>query len=127
MEPSASTERPAVVSWIKVYSGVLAVLYLLATPLLLVLMSSEKVPAEDIPVLAAMKVLVAVIMVGCGLLFGAMLFLPRSKFTWIYGIVVIALGFGSLCILPFSIALLIFWIKQETKDYYYPRPSDPMH
>ena len=37
--------------------------------------------------------------------------------AWVYGIVVIALGIATCYFFPFSIPLLIFWIKPEVKAY----------
>jgi len=51
------------------------------------------------------------------LLYAAAPFLPRSKFAWIYGFATIGLGLTSCCTLPFSIALLIQWLKPEVRAY----------
>ena len=40
----------------------------------------------------------------------AAIFLPPRPWVWIYDLVLIAIGFMSCCILPFSVALLIFWL-----------------
>lgn len=45
-------------------------------------------------------------------------FLPRRKWVWIYDLVMICLGFTSCCTLPACIALLIFWIKPETRLHF---------
>ena len=51
------------------------------------------------------------------------LILPRKPFHWVLGIILIAfnlipLGFSSCILLPSAIALLIFWLKPETKTYF---------
>jgi len=45
-------------------------------------------------------------------------FFPKKPWAWIYGIVMICIGMTSACTLPASIALLIFWLKPETKQYF---------
>jgi len=52
-----------------------------------------------------------------GLLYLVGLVLPRKSFTWIYGIVMIAISFTSCCFVPATVPLLIFWLKPETKAY----------
>ena len=42
---------------------------------------------------------------------------PRPA-SWIFGIVLIALGMTSVCFLPFVLPLLIFWLKPETQIYF---------
>jgi hypothetical protein len=46
-----------------------------------------------------------------------LLFSPRP-WTWVYSLVLICLGLTSPCFLPFSIPLMIFWLKPEAKAYY---------
>ena len=53
-------------------------------------------------------------MIGCGL----PVILPRRKSTWIYALIVIALGLTSACTIFFSVPLLIFWLKEDVKRYY---------
>jgi len=50
--------------------------------------------------------------------FAAGPFLPREPWAWIFGLVLICIGLGSACCLPFTIPLLIFWLKPETKSYF---------
>ena len=45
-------------------------------------------------------------------------FLPKVPWVWVYGIVMIAIGMTSLCCLPATIPLLIFWIKPEARQYF---------
>ena len=44
---------------------------------------------------------------------------PKNRFGWIYGIVLIAIGLTSGCTIMFSIPLLIFWlINKDLKQFY---------
>jgi hypothetical protein len=49
-------------------------------------------------------------------LFGV--FASRSKFGWIWGIVLIAIGLTSCCTLPVTIPLLIYWLKEDNKVWH---------
>ncbi|MGI8556103.1 MAG: hypothetical protein ACR2LT_07085 [Pyrinomonadaceae bacterium] len=42
---------------------------------------------------------------------------PRPA-SWILGIVLIALGMTSLCLVPFTLPLLFFWLKPQTRNYF---------
>ena len=44
--------------------------------------------------------------------------LPRERWAWIVGVVLIGIGMTSLCCLPVAIPLLLGWLKPETKAYY---------
>ena len=48
---------------------------------------------------------------------GAAPFLPRKKWAWIYDVILIAFGMGSLW-MPLSIFLLIKFLEPEVKDYF---------
>ncbi|HXG82737.1 MAG TPA: hypothetical protein VNI84_01810 [Pyrinomonadaceae bacterium] len=50
--------------------------------------------------------------------FVVFLFLPRKPYNWIVGIVAMALGMTSCCLLPALIPLLIYWVKPETKVFF---------
>jgi hypothetical protein len=62
------------------------------------------------------------VIIGAAIVFSfpfmAGLVLPRKPWTWMFGIVLMALGMTSICFLPFVAALLIFWIKPETQAYF---------
>ena len=50
--------------------------------------------------------------------FGYGLFLPRAKWAWVYGIILIAIGMGSCCFWPICIPLLIKWIDPNFKAWF---------
>ena len=91
-------------------------LCLLASPVLFVLAGrmhgDEKVGAS---IYAVILLLIGLpLAVACVLPF----FLPRKPWVWIYDLVIICIGMGSCCILPASVALLIYWIKPEAKAWF---------
>lgn len=53
-------------------------------------------------------------------------FLPRRRATWVFGI--IQLAFSLLCscgiCLPLSVPLLIFWCRQDTRDWFDRRETE---
>jgi len=50
--------------------------------------------------------------------FAAGPFLPRCRWAWVFGLILICSGMTSACCLPAAIPLLIWWLKPETKEYY---------
>lgn len=44
--------------------------------------------------------------------------LPPKPASWIFGIVLIALGMMGVCFLPFTLPLIFFWLKPETQKYF---------
>lgn len=62
------------------------------------------------------------IFIGMGVvlfaIYGAAPFLPRRKWAWIVGLVLIVFSMSGACCLPAAIPLLIFWIKPENKVFY---------
>lgn len=60
--------------------------------------------------------------IGLGILlaglYAAAFFLPPKPWTWVYHLVLIGFGMTSCCCLPFSIALLVYWLKPETQAWF---------
>ena len=55
---------------------------------------------------------------GLAGVFGAAPFLPRRPWVWIYDLVLICLGLTSVCCLPATIPLLVYWLKPEAKSWF---------
>ena len=107
---------PPVVKWFKVYAGVMCAIYLLLIAVGgLFLVIPDLAAEED-------SWIMTVVFLAVGLpflaLFGAALFLAPKPWVWIYDIVLICLAFTSCLTLPFCIALLVYWLKPETKAYF---------
>jgi Na+/pantothenate symporter len=45
------------------------------------------------------------------------LFSPRKPWSWVLGVVLLAIGIVGICFLP-SLLMLIFWTKPETRAYF---------
>ncbi|HUP43957.1 MAG TPA: hypothetical protein VM779_00450 [Thermoanaerobaculia bacterium] len=118
--PQIPASAPPVVTWFKVYAGIMCLLYLLVIAGgMFFLLFPDATDGEDAWIAG-----IIFFAIGLPLLvtFGASLFLPPKPWVWIYDIVLICLGFTSCLTLPFCIALLIFWLKPETKVYFGRRP-----
>jgi MFS family permease len=115
------TRPPPVVTWYRVYCVAMTLLYvgcIIAGLLMSVfrdqLADDEMVP-EDWVVLG-----IILIFAGC-LLIGPFLFsffLRPKPWTWVYHLVLICVGLTSVCTLPASIMLLIFWVQPANREYF---------
>jgi hypothetical protein len=117
--PQTHSEQPAAVTWFKVYSGFLCLLYLGVAAMSLFFFLMDPVELE-MSALGAR--LIGVFLLGMGLvLFAAcllpLLFHPRP-WLWTYDLVIICLGMTSACFLPVCIPLLIYWLKPQTKRFF---------
>jgi hypothetical protein len=120
--PAAPTERPGVVAWFTVYAILMAVLYLLFAGFGVTVMVVGPEQFADAETSAGEWSVIAAIILVLGLIFcvpyAIAPFLPRKPGVWIYDLVLIALGLGSVCLWPLTIPLLIFWIKPENKLWF---------
>lgn len=121
-EPSAGgvpDQPPKVVFWFRIYAGALTALYVLCMIASVVFFFlATRMHGEERTAFLVNAVLFFVIglplAIGCALPF----FLPRKPWVWVYDLVIICLGMGSCCILPASVALLIYWINPEAKAWF---------
>ncbi len=121
--PPSSYGTPGVVTWFKVYAALMALVYLLLMGLGIFMIVAgaslegmEELQGDASPIVIG--VLYAIMGFVFAIVFAVGLFLPRKPWGWIMGIVLIALGMTSLCCLPATIPLLIFWLKPEAKAYF---------
>ncbi len=121
------SNRPKVVKWFKVYCWVLAVLYafviLFSIPFFIMSVNPEFMTPEseeEMPPVVAL--LMGILVSGMGLMLLVMslmgVFLRPRPWVWIFSLVMICFGMTSACFLPACIPMLLFWIKQDVKDYY---------
>lgn len=122
-QPSAQRpagKTPGVVVWYRVYCAFLMIVYAALVALGLFIMffpEFAKTPEEALgaKIGGAIYFIVGIIFFIPFLL---SFFFPNKPWVWIYGLVLICVGFTSCCSIPASIALLIFWIRPETKKYF---------
>ena len=105
--------------WYRIYCAVLMVLYLLITVMGIYFTISRpttrEYSSEETFIMGIAYALIGAIFF---ILFTVAILLPRKPYNWIVGIVAIALGMTSCCFLPFTVPLLIYWVKPETKAYF---------
>ena len=120
INPAVSSEAPpAVVTWFKVYTGFMTGLYVLCTlagPL--VMFASTKVGGDEKVGFMIQGAVLMIVGVPLAIAFVLPFFLGRKPWVWIYNLVLICIGMMSCCILPASVALLIYWIKPEAKSWF---------
>ncbi len=126
---SAPVSAPSVVMWFKVYAAAMAVVYLAVAAMgaLLLIYAEDAAGSGGANSTGPFSsetemIFLGVIYLALGLVLAVAFVLPfilgRSKGSWVYSIVLICLGLTSVCLLPATIPLLLFWIKPETKDWY---------
>lgn len=125
MPPAYPPPMPGVWYGYIVYCVLMALLYLLCLGGgVLIIAVADQIAADDPSPGARTEAIVmgSVLAVMGGvlmLMYAIAPLLPRSKGAWIYGFVTIGIGMTSACTLPFCIALLIFWLKAETKAFFH--------
>ncbi len=119
--PGDTPGPPRVWSWYVGYCACMALLYLLSLIAGVFLLANSTWLAEETEEEPLLYILQGSMFTVLGsallVLYAAAPFLPRRKWAWYYGFVTIGIGMTSLCCVPFTIPLLIFWIKEDTKRY----------
>jgi len=112
-------DTPKVLAWFKVYSALLAAVYLVLAASSLVFFL---VKPSNLDTTKGGAILMGLMMLGIGLVFAAAFVLPfflkPKPWVWIYDLVLICVGLTSPCCMPASIPLLIYWLKPEVKAYF---------
>ena len=117
---SSGPQKPAVWGWYVTYCVAMAFLYFVTVVMGLIMLLTGPTGPDVDPV---ENKIISFIFIGMGLAllipFAAGPLLPRRRWAWVVGLVLIVIGMTSMCCLPVAIPLLIWWIKPETKEYYY--------
>lgn len=120
--------KPNVVVWYQVYAGVMTALYALIVLAGLFLIFADPATLDAPPDEVEAMRIGGVVYIVMGLFFGAAflasIFLPRAMWAWIVQLILICLGLLSCCLWPAVIPLLIFYCKQETRDWFTNAPSE---
>jgi hypothetical protein len=105
--------------WYRIYCILMALLYLFVMVFgILIILAGTQSRGNDATEAMAGGALYTIIGLILFIPFAASPFLPRKPWVWILGIILIALGMTSCCLLPFTIPLLINWLKPETKAFF---------
>lgn len=128
-DPPSVPRQPGVVTWFRVYLVAMLLVYVLlaafggimvAMPDLMVdpdasVGSNRPADATEAMIMGAVYLVMGLVLaVG----FVVPLLLPRGKVAWVWSLVTICLGLTSPCCMPATIPLLIFWLRQDTRDWY---------
>jgi hypothetical protein len=117
--PPGDSQEPAVRKWYLVFCIAMAIsclpLVILGCNFLLNGPSEQKMSPQEAQVLGFIFLGMGAVLIT---LYVAAPFLPRRKWAWIIGIVLIVFSMSGTCCLPAAIPLLIFWVKPETKAFY---------
>lgn len=119
--------KPKVITWYKIYCGVMIFIALLLIfyGLLLLLLDpidTAMESSEEAIILGVTFLIIGTIFVT----FYAIPLVARPRpWGWVYGFVAMGLGMTSCCSLPAAIPLLIYWLKPETKAYFEPTMGPP--
>ncbi len=120
---------PQVVTWFKVYAGCLLAVYVLLCGVGLVMFAnpdlfvdpgadfSSNRPADQFEA----RIMASIYFVMGGVFAFAYLlafFFTSGKGAWIYNLVLICIGLTSCCCIPVCIPLLIFWIRDDCKNWF---------
>jgi len=105
--------------WYRIYIGAMLALYAAVAigGLVFAVMSTSFAGREQEDALM-MGIIYGIFGMIFAAVYGVALFLPRKPFNWIVGIVMIAIGLSSCCLLPATVPLIIFWLKPETRAYF---------
>ena len=118
LEYSRPETRPGVIAWFAAYCILMALLYGVFAVLGVVLLFAPASTESD-RIAAIIQGFVFIgLGVGLGGVFGVAPFLPRRPWVWIYDLVLICLGLTSVCCLPATIPLLVYWLKPEAKWWF---------
>jgi hypothetical protein len=136
MEPSSSppawrdpyprpalAARPRVLPWQLAYCAAMALLYLLLTAAgaaMAIFHEEMADPKSDPDGTGAiiMGLLMALVCLALTAAYAAAFVLPRRRWAWVYHLVLIAIGLTSCACIPFSLPLLVFWIRPEVQAWY---------
>ena len=118
MSASLNPPTPSAHKWFVVYCILMALIYITMAVMGIVYMFIE--PDKDMS--PAEAKLMGIVFLILGLVFfvpyALAPFLPRKRWVWVFGLVLICIGLTSACCLPVCIPLLIFWLKPEMKAFY---------
>jgi hypothetical protein len=120
--PPPQVARPPVWPWFVAYAVVMALIYLALAGFGVTIFAVGPEQFADAQTDADGWRINAIIFLVIGPLFSIPFaiapFLPRKPWVWIYNLVLICLGLTSVCCLPATIPLLIYWLKPETKWWF---------
>ncbi|HEV2863299.1 MAG TPA: hypothetical protein VGX48_19955 [Pyrinomonadaceae bacterium] len=111
--------KPPVWGWYVAFCAAMAVMWLALVVLGLSFIFSgppnREMSRQDAEVVGLIFIVLGVALMAP---YVAAPFLPRRRWAWVVGVVLIVLSMTGTCCLPAAIPLLIWWVKPETKEYF---------
>ena len=121
-QPSRQMRTPGVLAGYRAYCVFMALLYFALVGVGIFLLAADGTLLNDLDMSSFEATLTAIVtIVICAPLmvgFGAGLFVPRTKFGWTVGLVLICIGLTSACCMIVCVPLLFYWLKRETKAFF---------
>src|SRR5919205_60044 len=119
LNPTLQPQKPPVWGWYVAFCVAMAVMWLTLVIMGLSFILSDRSNREMSQQDAQVMGLIFIVLGGAlTLLYAAAPFLPRRKWAWVLGLVLIVLSMSGTCCLPAAIPLIIWWVKPETKEYF---------
>lgn len=109
--PRASRGRPSVITWYRVFAVAQPLWYVLALVGWVLTMPADSAPVA-LSLLDLRLHIASIAVLGAFYAFAALV--PYKPWGWTVGLVAIGLGLAT-CLAPAAIALLVFWLRPETK------------
>jgi hypothetical protein len=110
--------RPGVIPWFRVYCTGMGLIYsaCIAWGIWLICHSKSGGRESELDWLFGSGFVAVSLPLALG--FFLALVLPKRRWAWIYGLVLICIGLSSACFLPVCLPVLIHWIKPATKTFF---------
>lgn len=119
MSSLAAAPPPAVLKWYRAYAVVLALVYVaLSTGVAVMAVLAGLGPHRPNDPPAWVPLFVLAWMVPLTAAFVAAPFLPPRPWAWTYHLVLICVGFTSVCCLPLCVPMMLKWITSDTRAYF---------
>jgi hypothetical protein len=115
--PRDSGSRPVVILFYRAYAAMTVVMYVLGVAFFGLRQFIAPLHARATgmpPIIVATFFAVGLVILLFGAFFAVAAMVPFKPWGWTVGLVAICLGLSS-CLVVFSVPLLIYWMKPETK------------
>lgn len=116
---SVPAAEPKVILWFHVYAGLMAAMYFFLSVVvmgLLFFVGEELGDGGEYDFVFFLGLVVFCFFLCFVFLLPVLV--PRRPWVWVYSLILICIGLTSICTLPATIPLLIFWLKPEVKQAY---------